>query len=328
MNQRANQQRTFTPLPSAIRAELFLHLATMERAGLPVDKAFSNLRLPAPAQERVVNTMMQLQKGKDIPTAGAASGLFDALETQLLRAAIQAGSPAITYKRLADRYALKTKLQKNMRSRLMLPSFMLILSFVLSVLPALVTGSIGIAAALWQCILPILVIAGIYYAAKIIHTSMADFTYALILQLPYFGALHRRINLKDYFESLALMLEAGIPMFDALPKANKSIHNHLIRAQFQRVASQVKQGKPFSEALETVIKHGHFEEASAIEIIKTGEATGALPEMLWRHVNNETQAIADSLEQLAAWVPRVIYGLVAMWVAYGILTSGAFMPKV
>jgi general secretion pathway protein F len=316
-----------TPLPTAIRAELFLYLATMERAGLPTDKAFSNLRLANPAQQRVNATIEQLQRGKDIPSAGAATGLFDAFETSLLRAAISAGSPSLTYKRLADRYALKAKLQKKVRSQLMLPSFMLILSLVLSVIPSLISGNISIAAAIWRVAMPLFFIASIYIFAKYFYTNMSKTYDALILQTPYFGQLYRRINLRDYFESLALMLEAGIPMLDALPKANKNIHSHQIRAQFSPIFTQVNNGKTLSLALQNHINDQHFEEASVINIINTGEASGTLPEMLTRYTNQESQGISQSLEQVASWLPRVIYAMVAIWVIIGILSSGAFMPK-
>ncbi len=319
---------SFKPLPAKIRAELFHSLSALERAGLPADKAFSHVHLPKPAQQRVENTVTQLQRGKDIPTAGAAAGLFNDLETQLLKVAVSAGSPATTYKQLADRYTLEAKIQNNMRSRLMLPGLIFVLSIFLSVLPPLVSGSMSIATALWQFALPLLTIAGIYYFAKTIRATMSNLTDALLLKLPIFGVLHRRINLKDYFESLAIMLEAGLPMFDALAKANNSLHNHLIRVQFKRVGYRVKQGKTLTQALEPALNQHAAEEARVIELINTGEASGTLPEMLWRHVNDESNAIAHNLEQLAAWIPRVIYGIVAMRVAYSILTSGAFMPKV
>ena len=42
----------------------------------------------------------------------------------------------------------------------------------------------------------------------------------------------------------------------------------------------------------------------------------------------ETEAISALYQQLADWVPRVFYGLIMLWMAYGLLTGGGFMPKV
>jgi len=59
----------------------------------------------------------------------------------------------------------------------------------------------------------------------------------------------------------------------------------------------------------------------------TGEQSGTLPEMLTRHAAIETEAIASFHEQLAAWLPRIVYALVAIKVAAGIVSSGV-APRV
>jgi general secretion pathway protein F len=145
-----------------------------------------------------------------------------------------------------------------------------------------------------------------------------------LIQLPIFGVLHVRSNVRDFFESLALMLEAGLPMFDALPKACKTIRNQKIRATFTRLLGTMKQGATLGMALEDVAYLG---DRQIIEFVKTGEASGTLPEMLFRHVQFETDAIAHLQEQIAEWLPRLIYGAVALWMAYGILTGGGFAPN-
>ena len=45
-------------------------------------------------------------------------------------------------------------------------------------------------------------------------------------------------------------------------------------------------------------------------------------------VARETEAIAEYYEQLAVWLPRILYALVAIKIAAGILTSGAVAPRV
>jgi general secretion pathway protein F len=50
--------------------------------------------------------------------------------------------------------------------------------------------------------------------------------------------------------------------------------------------------------------------------------------MLMRHAAMESDAIANFYEQVATWVPRIVYALVAIKIAAGILFSGAFAPRV
>ena len=77
------------PLPLAARANLFAHLATMEQAGLPADKAFALLRLPAAGQARLDAARKLIARGVDIADAGLRSGLFSHVEARCVRAALQ-----------------------------------------------------------------------------------------------------------------------------------------------------------------------------------------------------------------------------------------------
>ena len=321
-----------TTLSYAIRADLFVHLAAMEKAGLPADKSFASLKLPAPVASRVVAARKLLARGKDIASAGQQSGLFTELEVHVIRAATTAGSPARTYKRLAETYTLKARQSKTIKSRMTLPLALFALSLFLQPLPALVTGSMTPTAYLWSCLRPILLLLGFYLLGKIFFawvnsTAPPAIRHTLenrLTTIPLFGAMHVRRNARDFFESLALMLEAGIPMFEALPKAYTTISNQQIRSDFERVLPKMKQGASFAEAL---VGLKYLGDGHAIDMAKTGESSGTLPEMLWRHANMETEVVRHFQQQVADWLPRIVYGIVMLWMAYSILTSGAFMPK-
>ena len=324
--------KTHAVLSYALRSDLFTYLATMEKAGLPVDKSFASLRMPAPAASRVLAVRKLLARGKDIATAGQQSGLFNELEVHIIRAAASAGSPALAYKRLAETYTQKARQSKTIKSRMTLPMALFALSLFLQPLPELVTGSMTPAAYLWSCLRPILFLLGFYLLGKIFFAwvySSAPPTIRNVLEnrlttIPLFGPMHVRRNARDFFESLALMLEAGIPMFEALPKTYMTISNQQIRSDFERILPKMKQGATFAEAL---VGLKYLGDGHAIDMANTGESSGTLPEMLWRHTNMETEAVRHFQQQVADWIPRIIYGVVMLWMAYSILTSGAFLPK-
>ncbi len=328
-----NSFSSFSSLSYALRADLFSHLATMEKAGLPADKSFASLKLLAPASARVEAASKLLARGKDIATAGLQSGLFNELEGHVVRAATGAGSPARTYKRLADTYTQKARQGKAIKSRMTLPLVFFALSLFLQPLPAFITGSMTPSAYLWNCLRPILLLLGFYTLFKVfiawLNTSAPPATRRAVenrlTTIPLFGPMHIKRNARDFFESLGLMLEAGIPMFDALPKACKTISNQQIQSEFSGILPKMKQGATLAEALSGM---NYLGETHAIEIVKTGESSGTLPEMLWRHANMETEAVRHFQQQVADWIPRIVYGAVMLWMAYSILTSGAFMPHV
>ena len=70
-----------------------------------------------------------------------------------------------------------------------------------------------------------------------------------LLSLPVVGKLIVRQNARDFLESLALMLEAGISMLDALPLALDTIEEPSIKREFARIAPRVAAGATLSQAI-------------------------------------------------------------------------------
>jgi general secretion pathway protein F len=307
-------------LPIATRARLFHQLSQMESAGLPVDRAFAVLDLP-PAVKVRLTSMRSMMKRLEFSVAGERSGLFTRLEARLIHAAMSAGSPARVYKRLADFYTTRVMQIGKIKSRLLLPAVIFLLALCLDPLPGLVTGTIGLGAYLGQILRPLLLIGMIGVGLRWWFASSASS--ARLRLTPVFGRLIVRQNLRDYYESLGIMLDAGIAMLDALPIALDTVSDNAIRAELSTITGRVTSGAPLSQAVEAGDDLGSPESRhQLIEFIASGEASGRLPEMLLRHCEMETAAINNWYEQFAAWAPRLLYGLVMLWMA-GNLIGGA-----
>lgn len=305
-----------------MRAELFSQLGAMETAGLPFEKAFALLKVP-PAAQRRLDAMRKMLKAGDFPFAGERSGLFTKLEARLIRAAWQAGSPAGTYRRLAEHYTQRALQASMMKSRMALPLFMVIAALFIQPLPKLVGGVIGPAAYLGRAIGTLAVLGGIGYAIlNLPHwlrgSPLQTTVEKLVMQLPLFGSMHVRRNARDFFESLALMLEAGISMLEALPAALDTIDNATLRDEFATLVPRIEKGATFAEAVEALPRLGN---AQVAVFAHTGEQSGKLPEMLFKHAALETEALNRFYAQVAQWVPRLAYALVAVWIAYGIISG-------
>ena len=93
------------PLSYQVRADLFHSLASMEKAGLPAQKAVALLHLAGEGRIRLDKLRNLMSPGVDMATAGEKSRLFTPLEVSMVRAALHAGSPATMYRRLADSYS-------------------------------------------------------------------------------------------------------------------------------------------------------------------------------------------------------------------------------
>jgi general secretion pathway protein F len=320
------------PLSFRLRAELFTQLAQMEVAGLPFDRAFAVLRVATVAQPRL-EAMRKLIKRHPFAMAGELSGLFTKLEARLIHASISSGSPARIYRRLADFYTDRALQAATMKSRMTMPVAVFLLALAIQPLPNLVTGAIGIFGYLFQVLRPLMVIAMIVFGvrwwlaqrrSKVVTDAPSP-----LLSLPIIGKLIIRQNVRDFFESLALMLEAGVSMLDALPLALDTVEEASIKREFARIAPRVIDGATLSEAIGDIRFLGNqTSRARLIAFIHTGEASGALSEMLLRHTNMETSAINDWYQQLAEWAPRILYSGVMLWMVISLLGGPGFMSRV
>ena len=314
------------PLSYEMRADLFLQLSRLEAAGLPYHRALATVQVPAHAAPRLKAMQALSARGIDAAKAGEQSGLFTSLEARLIRAALNAGSPEPTYRRLAEYYSQRARQWALMKSRLMLPAVVLGIALFVQPLPDLITGAIGVTGYAWQVLWPVLVIVAIVAGLRWLGDQGSDARGKSFYQLlPFYGPIFVRTNLRDFFESLSLLLEAGVPMLEALPAALDTLTDGDIRRELARVRQRVEHRETFAAALEGVT---YLRGSRALAFAHTGEESGKLPEMLMRHADMETEDIAHFYEQLAAWLPRVVYALVAVKIIVGIATSGGFGPRV
>ena len=322
------------PLPYRLRAELYIQLAQMEIAGLPFNKAFALLELASPAKSRLVEMKKLTARGIDPAKAGERSGLFTRLEARLIHAALSAGSPAVMYRRLADFYTQRSMQLALMKSRMMMPALVLLMALFIQPLPALISGSISAGGYMLQILKPIIVLALMFFGGSILWRYLLNQAQnspleTLLLRVPLLGPLTVRRNARDFFESLALMLQAGMSMLDALPAALDTVEVGVIKQAFSQIAPRIEKGAALAGAI-TGLAYINCETNGQrlVEFVTTGEASGTLPEMLMRHTRMETEAINGFYQQLAEWAPRIFYGLIMLWMAYGLLTGGGFMPRV
>lgn len=313
------------PLSFRARAELYSQLYKLEAAGLPFDRAMALLSLSGEGHTRLQDMRRFLANGLSPAAAGERAGVFTKLDARLIQAALNAGSPANTYERLADFYTDRAMQIATMKARLMLPGVIFLMSLLLAPLPALAGGSIGLIGFIWRVVKPLMLLACVFYLARWWYgTASAGGRSGALRRLPLYGPIFIRQNLRDFLGSLAMLLEAGVSMLDALPAALDTVEDGKIRRDLARIRPQVEKGASLADCLRRVNWTG---DARLIEFVESGEAAGKLPEMLERYVALETEAINSFYQQLAAWVPRAVYALVVLSVAYSLLAGGAVTPR-
>jgi len=99
---------------------------------------------------------------------------------------------------------------------------------------------------------------------------------AFMLKLPIVGGIFRRFAITQFTRSLGTLLGGGTPLVPALENAADAIGNRSVSQKVASVVPKVREGRELWKALEAT---GIFTDLT-IEMIKVGESSGALEEML------------------------------------------------
>jgi type IV pilus assembly protein PilC len=99
---------------------------------------------------------------------------------------------------------------------------------------------------------------------------------AALLRLPYFGGLMRMYATSQLMRTLATLLAGGLPLLNALEVASASVGNRAMARAVGEATGRIREGASLTTALEST----HMLEALPLEMVKVGEQTGALGDML------------------------------------------------
>ncbi len=313
-------------------ADLFSQLHRLESAGLPALQAFQILAESGKDLKKPLTILrQQLTAGKPISEAGFRAGVFNDTQKALIHAAEAGGQLAAVYAELANYYTLKNTRLKKIKSRLYLPVLMLILSLFLQPLPGLISGA---TTAPGYLLLSLGRLFGIAICA-VLFIQLPDILAALGLERAWHGLqlripplknwiVNRRIN--EFLIMLAFLLEAGMTFSAAFPKAVAGIKNTVLRAEFAQAitANRHAKGDSVTDTLAGIAPIN----SKILQIVKTSEHSGKLAGGLLRSARLEAETYSLQDDALADWIPRLIYSLIALWMASAILGSQFALPKV
>jgi type IV pilus assembly protein PilC len=273
------------------------------KAGLPVVRSFEILleRQKNPIMRRVLSDVRErVNSGASISEAFAEEGdLFPRLYWTSLKAGEKSGEIESVLRRYLKYQKTVIALTRKVVSTLVYPAILILLSAVLitilmtfviprfseffsdfnAELPLLTVVVLEAATFLKQNILVILGVlgAGAFVASRWFKTDAGRrWLDGAILKLPVIGGIFRRFSISQFTRSLGTLLGGGTPLVPALENAAEAIGNRSISLKVAEVVPKVREGRELWKALEQT---GIFTDLT-IEMIKVGESSGALEEML------------------------------------------------
>lgn len=133
----------------------------------------------------------------------------------------------------------------------------------------------------------------------------------LLLRIPYLGRLMSMYATGQLSRTLAALLSGGLPLVNAMEVSASSIGNRALAASIASATPLVREGRSLTTALEST---GLLDNL-ALEMVKVGEQTGALADMLTSVAEFYDEELDTQLATVMALVEPVMLVVMAFVVA-------------
>lgn len=142
----------------------------------------------------------------------------------------------------------------------------------------------------------------------------------LKLDIPVIGGIVRNAALARVTRSLAVALEAGLPINQTLRAVTGSVGNVFLAGKLEELNAGVERG----EALSVTARGTGLFPPLVLQMIALGEETGALPELLNEAADFYKREVDYDLENLSAALEPILIITVGAMVL--VLALGVFLP--
>jgi type IV pilus assembly protein PilC len=156
--------------------------------------------------------------------------------------------------------------------------------------------------------LGMLLVAGLYWVRREGSGIAID---RALLSLPYLGPLMRMYATSQLMRTLSTLLAGGLPLVNALEVAAASIGNRAMAQAVGGATGKIREGASLTTALEST----GMLEALPLEMVKVGEQTGALGDMLNAIADFYDEDLDTRMATVLALVEPVLLVLMAFVVA-------------
>lgn len=316
-----------TPGQLARRAEFYHQFGQLMNAGIGILQAIEVLRRSPPDRSMrfpLIRMRQFLEQGGTFTEAARNAGAWlPAFDAALLEAGEKSGRLPACFELLARYYQERSHLTRDMLSHLLYPVFLVHFAVLILPLPTLLLagGFGGYLRQIAGILLPIYaVVLLLNYASQGRHgESWRGFIERICRWVPVLGGARRDLALARLTAALEALLSAGVNIIEAWELAAAASGSPALR----RV---VRAWRPRLDAAatpsEVVTSSGAFPELFA-NMYHTGEISGQLDTTLKRLHDYYQDSASRKLKALAQWTPRLVYLMVALAIAYRVVSFWA-----
>jgi type IV pilus assembly protein PilC len=345
------QARDLIPrIGRSVSTEQFLlfnqELLALVRAGLPIVQSFDillerqkNLRFKA----ILIDVREKLTSGVALSDAFASYGsLFPPIYSTSIRAGERSGDLEGVLKRFLRYQKMLVNLRKRVVGAMVYPAILIGMSGVMVfvmltwVIPRFSEFFTGFGAEL-PFFTQVMITVANFMRDNVLYILVGTILVAVLfnrwikstgrmiwdrvkLHIPLVGGVLHRFSILQFTQSLGTLLSGGTPMVPAIEIASQSVTNQLVSSKISGIVQNVREGEPLWRSLESTKVLSDL----AVEMIKVGESTGALTEMLANVSEFYDEEIESRLNRLVAALEPII--LVFMGGVIGVLLYAFYLP--
>lgn len=306
------------------RAELYHQLSQLTMAGLPIVRALEQLERNPPARayrEPLQQILYGISAGGTFTeSAGRSGNWIPSFDLALLEAGERSGRLDACFRVLADYYTDRARIVRQVIGDLAYPVFLLHFAiFIFPFAQLFTTGNlIRYLAQTFGILLPLYgAVALLIYAAQGQHGEhWRALLERLLHPLPLLGSGRRDLALARLAMALEALISAGVSIVDAWQLAATVSGSPELRRTAQAWLPEVRAGQTPAEALRA---SGRFPDLFANQYA-TGEISGKLDSVLTRLHQYYQEEGTRKLHAVAQWTPRLIFLLVALMIAWHIIS--------
>lgn len=321
-------------------------LATMIVAGLPLPEALTILRTSTtnPAFASVLNDIEhQIVSGGNLGDSLAKySNIFSSIYIALVRAGESSGTLDQVLLRLSESLEAQREFQSRVKGAMIYPVIIVI-------------GMVGVVAVMMTVVVPKLtdlykdfgislplstqilisasdfmihfwwlliggVVGAVYLFNRWKKTETGELMVdTLLLKLPLFGDLQKKVILVEFTRTLGMLITSGIHILEGLQILKNSLGNVLFRKAIEEISKKVEKGFPLGD---TFAQHKEFPPIVS-QMMKVGEETGKLDDTLLKlskYFETESDNLVRGLTAAIEPIIMVVLGIGVGFIVISVIT--------
>ena len=305
-------------------------LATLLEAGLPLDRSLVVLMELVDEDSKIFtlikNVLQQVKGGANLSDAlEAESSSFSRFYINMLRAGEAGGSVDIVLGQLTEYLEKSKELKDTVGTAMVYPAILIVMAFgsvfllltfvvpqfmemfesagkELPIATQIVVSVADWLQSYWWLLFMIIGLAYVTLKYELTVGPRKERWDGWILSIPIVGDIIRNMNTSNFTRTLGTLLTNGVPILTALGIVKGTLNNEVLVNTLNKAEENLKRGEDMSSAL---IESGQFPKM-ATQMIKMGEETGKMEEMLERTANTYDKQLKTTIERMLTLLEPIL----------------------